>query len=235
MLIAGASSSPQEAERRGPACSGRGRAGRPRRAAPALAAPPPPCLPARPARGGTGGRARRPGRRGRGGWRSPRRSRAPSSPLRQRQSRSERQWSSRETMIATRLRSLDSAKRWSISKRPATSSSKRPVQRLALGLGHRVEDHPHEAASPRRVECWSASTMLSPASARKPLTAAIRPGRSGQASSRRDVECSAIGAIMPDAGLPVPAGFPARSASRVLCTPRSCLTSWRLTLASSAV
>jgi hypothetical protein len=40
---------------------------------------------------------------------------------------------------------------------------------------------------PSRLECWSASTMLRPASARKPLTAAIRPGWSGQASSRRDV------------------------------------------------
>jgi len=38
---------------------------------------------------------------------------------------------------------------------------------------------------PSLLECWSASTMLSPASARKPLTAAISPGRSGQASSRR--------------------------------------------------
>ena len=50
---------------------------------------------------------------------------APSSPLRQRQSRSERQWSSRETMIAIRLAWLDSAKRWSISSGPAISSSKR--------------------------------------------------------------------------------------------------------------
>ena len=45
---------------------------------------------------------------------------------------------------------------------------------------------------PSAVECWSASTMLSPASARKPLTRAISPGRSGQASSRRVVDCSAI-------------------------------------------
>jgi hypothetical protein len=34
--------------------------------------------------------------------------------------------------------------------------------------------------------------MFSPASARKPLTAAISPGRSGQASSRRVVGVSAI-------------------------------------------
>jgi hypothetical protein len=40
---------------------------------------------------------------------------------------------------------------------------------------------------PSPLECWSASTMLRPASARKPLTAAIRPGRSGQASSSREV------------------------------------------------
>src|SRR3954447_7893008 len=45
---------------------------------------------------------------------------------------------------------------------------------------------------PSAVECWSASTMLSPASARKPLTRAISPGRSGQASSKRVVDCSAI-------------------------------------------
>jgi hypothetical protein len=46
---------------------------------------------------------------------------------------------------------------------------------------------------PSPLECWSASTMLSPASARKPLTAAISPGRSGQAIRRRDVgACSAI-------------------------------------------
>jgi hypothetical protein len=43
------------------------------------------------------------------------------------------------------------------------------------------------------LECWSALTMLSLASARKPLTAAISPGRSGQASSRRVVGFSAIG------------------------------------------
>ena len=42
--------------------------------------------------------------------------------------------------------------------------------------------------------------MLSPASARKPLTAAISPGRSGQASSRRDVGCSAIRRMMAVAG-----------------------------------
>jgi hypothetical protein len=45
---------------------------------------------------------------------------------------------------------------------------------------------------PSPVECWSASTMLRPASARKPLTVAISPGRSGQARRSRDVECSAI-------------------------------------------
>jgi hypothetical protein len=50
---------------------------------------------------------------------------------------------------------------------------------------------------PSLLECWSASTMLSPASARKPLTAAISPGRSGQASSRRDVGVSAIPASSP--------------------------------------
>jgi hypothetical protein len=37
------------------------------------------------------------------------------------------------------------------------------------------------------VECWSTSTMLSPESARKPLTRAISPGRSGQARRRREV------------------------------------------------
>jgi hypothetical protein len=45
---------------------------------------------------------------------------------------------------------------------------------------------------PSPVECWSASTMLSPASARKPLTLAISPGWSGQASRRRVVEFSAM-------------------------------------------
>jgi hypothetical protein len=45
---------------------------------------------------------------------------------------------------------------------------------------------------PSLLECWSASTMLRPASARKPLTAAISPGRSGQASRRRVVGFSAI-------------------------------------------
>jgi hypothetical protein len=45
---------------------------------------------------------------------------------------------------------------------------------------------------PSALECWSASMMLSPASERKPLTAAISPGRSGQEISRRDVDCSAI-------------------------------------------
>src|SRR5690349_9637604 len=46
---------------------------------------------------------------------------------------------------------------------------------------------------PSLLECWSASMMLSSASARKPLTAAINPGRSGQASSRRVVGVAAIG------------------------------------------
>jgi hypothetical protein len=45
---------------------------------------------------------------------------------------------------------------------------------------------------PSLLECWSASMMLRPASARKPLTAAISPGLSGQASSRRVVGCSVI-------------------------------------------
>ena len=54
---------------------------------------------------------------------------------------------------------------------------------------------------PSPLECWSASTMLSPASARKPLTAAISPGRSGQASRRRDVGCSAIRPMMAVAGV----------------------------------
>jgi len=40
---------------------------------------------------------------------------------------------------------------------------------------------------PSAVECWSTSTMFSPESARKPLTRAISPGRSGQASSSREV------------------------------------------------
>jgi hypothetical protein len=44
---------------------------------------------------------------------------------------------------------------------------------------------------PSAVECWSTSTMLRPASARKPLTVAISPGRSGQARSSRDVEIGA--------------------------------------------
>ena len=38
--------------------------------------------------------------------------------------------------------------------------------------------------------------MLRPASARKPLTAAISPGRSGQASSSRDVGLSVMRQIM---------------------------------------
>jgi hypothetical protein len=45
---------------------------------------------------------------------------------------------------------------------------------------------------PSWLECWSASRMLRPASARKPLTAAISPGRSGQASSRRVVGVSSM-------------------------------------------
>src|SRR5215204_6943137 len=56
---------------------------------------------------------------------------------------------------------------------------------------------------PSPLECWSASTMLSPASARKPLTAAIRPGRSGQASSRRDVGRSVIAQLWRLAAGPV--------------------------------
>ena len=77
-----------------------------------------PASPARPGRGGRGGRARSTWSAWSGWLETTATSSAPSSPLRQRQSRSERQWSSRETMIATRLRSLDSAKRCSISQRP---------------------------------------------------------------------------------------------------------------------
>ena len=59
---------------------------------------------------------------------------APSSPLRQRQSRSERQWSSRETITAIRFGSLDSANRCSISNGSAISSPEAPLERGAIGL-----------------------------------------------------------------------------------------------------
>ena len=71
---------------------------------------------------------------------------APSSPLRQRQSRSERQWSSRETITATRLRSLDSANRCSISNGSAISSRNLRLEGGAIGRRRRLERHPHEEA-----------------------------------------------------------------------------------------
>ncbi len=89
-------------------------------------------------------------------------------------------------MIATRLAWLDSAKRCSISKGVAISSAKRcrSAVRSAPATGSKTMRMKNR---PSAVECWSASTMLRPASARKPLTRAINPGRSGQASSSRVV------------------------------------------------
>ena len=68
-----------------------------------------------------------------------------------------------------------------------------PLQRLPLPAGTESKTI-RMKKRPSPVECWSASTMLRPASARKPLTVAISPGRSGRraaaamSSARRSVD-----------------------------------------------
>ena len=94
------------------------------------------------------------------------------------------------------------------------------AQLLALAAGD-ASKAIRMKSRPSPLECWSASTMLSPASARKPLTAAIRPGRSGQASSSRVVGPRRSIGIM--AARKIPAQR-ARSDPRPSGVATSCLT-----------
>src|SRR6266540_3981277 len=138
------------------------------------------------------------------GWFEITRAASPSSsPLRRRQSRSSRQCSSREAIRATRFTRPAWAKRCSIPSGWATSPAKArwsPAS-LASGGGSKTSRMKN---LPLLLECWSTSTMLQPAAARKPLTRAMSPGRSGQLKSRR------VAAVVNAPSPPSRRAFPAR-------------------------
>ena len=156
-----------------------------RRSASALA-------PGRPARGGTGGRGASTSSaqvRVVGDHRaiSP-----PRCPFRQRQSRSSRQWSSRETITATRCAPRP-LKRHSISNGAATSRREALLELARPVSPSAIEHHPHEERRPAVGRVLVDVDDVQTGFGEEARTVAISPGRSGQASSRRVV--SASGAI----------------------------------------
>src|SRR5579884_2443047 len=111
---------------------------------------------------------------------------AGSSPRRQRQRTSSRQWSWRETRIASRCRVSLEENRQSISNRPPTSRRNASSSSASVGSSGSVNSiRMKKVPSSGSVECCAESVMFAPRSKRNVETAATIPGRSGQTTRRR--------------------------------------------------